>query len=469
MNASAERQRWHAHESFSPLLSSLAGLRDSDMSAGFIALIDAWALIAVMWGSRLIAGSVDAASAVFALALLASLTGTRSSSGRLHATALDDVGLMLSRSVLCFAAAAALTTLTGIGDQTLLLFTAASSAVALSAARILSRRVELGMSRGGKPAGVLIIGAGQVARQVIKAANQRREYGLEVVGAVDDDPRFDEERLGAPVLGRLNDTVRILRERDIRILVVAFSQTNPGEMVRVIREAQAGGVSVWVVPRFFELGSSGGARELLWGLPLACLAPPAPQHPQWAFKRLLDLVGASVGLLFGLPVMAVCALAVLVESGRPVLHRQTRISRNGREFTILKFRTMEQASPNVERTEWSADPLRVTRVGSFLRDRSLDELPQLFNVLRGDMSIVGPRPERPHFVGLFSQQHRHYADRHRVPAGITGWAQIHGLRGSNSSIEERVVFDNNYIDGWSMTEDAKIMVKTIKALTGHDD
>jgi len=447
----------------------LASVKSPFIPSDLVLLADTWVLLAASWTSRLIVGWVDPGVAVFSLLLFIALVGTRADANRIQATAIEDVRLIMLRSIICFGLTAALVVLTSTGDSTLLLYTASAAATALVASRMAGRKIEITLRRGGARANVLIIGAGEIARQIVSASKEQPQYGLSIVGAVDDEPRYGDDQLGAPLLGGLRDAHRLLREHQVQILVVAFSHTNPGEMVRVIRDAQAVGAAVWVVPRFFELGRAGGGGELLWGLPLVRLGSPAPSHPQWAFKRALDVLLASVGLFIAAPVMALCAAAVLVESGRPALLRQRRVSANGREFTILKFRTMREPDPSLESTEWAANPLRVTRVGAFLRDKSLDELPQLFNVLRGDMSLVGPRPERPHFVDLFSSQYRHYNDRHRVPAGITGWAQIHGLRGDDTSLEDRVVFDNNYIDGWSISEDFRIMARTVKTLMGQGD
>jgi exopolysaccharide biosynthesis polyprenyl glycosylphosphotransferase len=424
-------------------------------------------LLVVLWSARIVVGYHDPSVALGTAALFIALTGTRAVPDRLQAPIFEDLKVVAHRTTMAFAVVAALVTLTSTGDLTLLLYTLTAATAALALGRLGARAVESRMRKRGAMTNTLVLGAGAVARQIIHASQEREGYGLNIIGAVDDDPRYASGELGVEVLGALRDAQRLIRERDIRTLIVAFSNTNPGEMVRIIRDAQAHGIAVWIVPRFFELGRAGGADELLWGVPLMRLTPPAPQQPQWQFKRALDVVLAGAAMIAAAPVAALCGLAVLVESGRPILHRQRRVSRDGREFTILKFRTMRPVDSTVEGTEWGADPMRITRVGSWLRDKSLDELPQLYNVLKGDMSLVGPRPERPHFVDRFGEEHRHYNDRHRVPAGLTGWAQIHGLRGDDTPMEDRIVFDNNYIDSWSISEDVRIMARTIKTFMGQ--
>ena len=445
---------------------ALEGLNPGFGLSDVIVLLDAWILLVVIWTTRVVAGYLDFSVALGCSLLFFALTGTRAIT-RLETPLFDDLKLITGRATVSFALVAALVTLTSVGDMTVLLYTMSAATVSLVTGRLAARAVESKMRARGAMGNALVIGAGEIARKIVRASQEHQGYGLRIVGAVDDDPRYSRDELGVDILGALRDTSRLLREKEIRTLVVAFSHTNPGEMVRIIREAQAQGICVWIVPRFFEMGRAGGAEELLWGLPLVRLTPPAPQHPQWHFKRAMDLVLASVALIVAAPVMALCGLAVLVESGRPVLHRQRRVSRDGTQFTIFKFRTMRPIGESIESAEWGADPMRVTRVGKWLRDKSLDELPQLYNILKGDMSLVGPRPERPHFVNLFVEEHRHYEDRHRVPAGLTGWAQIHGLRGDDTPMEERIVFDNNYIDSWSLSDDVRIMVRTVKTFMGQ--
>jgi lipopolysaccharide/colanic/teichoic acid biosynthesis glycosyltransferase len=190
------------------------------------------------------------------------------------------------------------------------------------------------------------------------------------------------------------------------------------------------------------------------------LKSPAHYRPQWALKRLFDIVVTVGATLVLSPLFLMITAAVYLNLGRPIVHRQRRITRGGRPFEMLKFRTMRIAESQVETTEWAADQARMTRLGSFLRASSLDELPQLFNILRGDMSLVGPRPERPHFVDVFSDRYPEYDARHRLPAGLTGWAQVHGLRG-DTSIEERAAFDNYYIENWSLGKDIRIILRTM--------
>ncbi|MEV6422855.1 sugar transferase [Streptomyces sp. NPDC051662] len=204
----------------------------------------------------------------------------------------------------------------------------------------------------------------------------------------------------------------------------------------------------------------------LWGFAARRVEPPAAPGRRCGavVKRLLDVVFTLPLLVAASPVLLACALAVRLCDGRDVLFRQERVGQHGRTFTLLKFRTLRPADEHESATRWNiANDLRMSSVGNFLRRTSMDELPQLWNVLRGDMSLVGPRPERPFFVANFSKTQPGYAARHRMPVGITGLAQVHGLRG-DTSIEERSRFDNHYIDHWSLWQDVCILLRTAVSL-----
>ena len=326
------------------------------------------------------------------------------------------------------------------------------------------------MRREQRSVRTLVVGGGEIARRVISTLGTHDEYGMTVVGAADDDPKFAGDDLGARILGGINDIPDIVRNHRVGVVIVAFSGGDQTGIMEVIRGAMAVGAKVWIVPRFFELGSTQSGGDHLWGLPVVRLQPPARSRPEWVLKRTLDVVVSGIALVLIAPLLLVLAALVYFESGRPILLKQVRVGLDSRPFKMLKFRTMAVADPDTESTEWSPANDRVTRIGKVLRDTSLDELPQLFNVLRGDMSLVGPRPERPYFVDLFSELYPRYGARHRLPAGLTGWAQVHGLRG-DTSIEERAAFDNYYVDNWSLSKDVKILLKTATTFTnrGGDD
>jgi exopolysaccharide biosynthesis polyprenyl glycosylphosphotransferase len=307
----------------------------------------------------------------------------------------------------------------------------------------------------------LIVGAGHLGVQIAETLQTHAEYGMVPIGFLDG---FDGTGLPLPILGDLSALDRVLSEFEIRRVVVAFGSHREAEMVDVLRACEAASIEVHVLPRFFELGvaPSGPDTEEVWGIPLVRVKRAALRSRSWRMKRAFDLVVATIALVLSAPIFALIALAVRVSSPGPVLFRQKRVGQGGQLVEVLKFRTL-QVNDDSDRTWSVVTDVRVTPVGKFLRATSLDELPQLLNVIRGEMSLVGPRPERPHFVSEFNERVVRYDDRHRVPVGMTGWAQVHGLRG-DTSIEERARFDNRYIEHWSLWRDVVILGRTIAAV-----
>lgn len=305
----------------------------------------------------------------------------------------------------------------------------------------------------------LVVGSGPTGVEIARALEDNPEVGLVPCGFVD---RFECDS-ELPLVGRPEDLPLILAATGVRQVVIAFGGTSEAELVDIVRRCHDLDVQFYVVPRLFELGvSAGNVGQEVDGLPLVKVANPH-QRARRA-KRLFDLVTAAILLALTAPVLALCALAVKLTSRGPVFFRQLRIGVGGRPFEILKFRSMKVNDDS--NTQWSADDDdRVTAVGRILRPSHLDEMPQLINVLRGEMSLVGPRPERPHFVEQFSVEVDGYEYRHRVPVGITGWAQVHGYWG-DTSVDRRVRLDNRYIENWSMWRDLVIALRTFPTLFG---
>jgi exopolysaccharide biosynthesis polyprenyl glycosylphosphotransferase len=339
----------------------------------------------------------------------------------------------------------------------------------------------------GKP--VLIMGAGLVGSQVARRLDSHPEYGLAPVGFLDDDPRSIAEVGGrdVPVLGTAEDLDKIVERTGVRNLIVAFSSVADARISRLIQRCQELGIEVSVVPRMFDTINDRVGYDTVGGLPLLSFSGVNPKGVQFAIKHVIDRVSAIVLLIVFSPVIVLASMAVRLNSPGPVLFRQRRVGRDGTAFDLYKFRSMRadtvpvaqpvSADISLLESTLAVDTApggveggedRRTLVGRILRRTSIDELPQLFNVLRGDMSIVGPRPERPEFVELFGRDIARYGDRHRVKSGITGWAQVHGLRGQ-TSLAERVEWDNYYIAHWSLALDLKIALLTIVAVFRNAD
>ena len=323
------------------------------------------------------------------------------------------------------------------------------------------RMVGLARSRGYDLEDTLIIGTGPVGVDVAAALQQNPGFGLVPCGFVD---RYDDV-VGLPVVGRPEHLPEILDRTGVRHVILAFGAAGEEELVSIIRRCQEQMVQFYAVPRLFELGvSAEDVGHEVEGLPLVPLRRPGVSAGLWPAKRAFDIVASLLLLVLSSPILAACALAVRLTSRGPVLFRQVRVGIGGRPFEILKFRTMKVNDDSA--TRWSVDDDdRVTKVGKVLRPTHLDELPQLLNVLRGEMSLVGPRPERPHFVEQFGEEIDGYHFRHRVPVGITGWAQVNGYWG-DTSIETRVRLDNRYIENWSLWRDLVIGLRTIPTLLG---
>jgi exopolysaccharide biosynthesis polyprenyl glycosylphosphotransferase len=323
----------------------------------------------------------------------------------------------------------------------------------------------------------LIVGAGRIGAAVARRLLAAPQLGLKPVAFLDKEPMIDtSEELGVPVVGASWDLDEAIARYGIEQVIVTFSTAPDDVLLRLVRRCEELGIGVSVVPRLFERMPERYSIDHVGGIALVSPRRADPRTWEFTAKYAVDRVVAGAALLLLSPVLAIVALAVLVSMGRPIFFRQTRIGRDGRSFDMLKFRSMRPSPGHApELHVVSADVLgpggveggedRRTRVGTFLRRSSLDELPQLINVARGDMSIVGPRPERPEYVSEFQQTVYRYGDRHRVKSGITGWAQIHGLRGK-TSLADRAEWDNFYIENFSLWLDFKIALRTVGAVLG---
>jgi exopolysaccharide biosynthesis polyprenyl glycosylphosphotransferase len=323
--------------------------------------------------------------------------------------------------------------------------------------------------RGLDGAPTLIVGAGHVGMRLARRLEANPEYGLTPVGFLDANPlQGGGEVPGVPVLGSPDELDWVAQLTGAEHVVIAFSSEPDERLVDLVRRCEALGLEVSLVPRLFESLNHRATYEPLGGTPLMGLRSVHPKGWQFAVKHAFDRLGAALLILAFAPLMGAIALAVRLSSPGPVIFRQRRVGRDGSVFDLFKFRSMRMPDPAAEGFRPDADSApgcvegtdRRTLIGTFLRKTSLDELPQFFNVLLGDMSLVGPRPERPEFVELFETDIRRYGDRHRVKSGVTGWAQVHGLRGQ-TSLSDRVEWDNYYIEHWTLGLDFKILAMTM--------
>jgi exopolysaccharide biosynthesis polyprenyl glycosylphosphotransferase len=396
---------------------------------------------------------------------------------RLRISALDDVRTVIATTVFASMGVLSLRILlpgevSDLAPQSLRLF--AFSAVYLAAGRVALDWSQLKARRHGeqtKP--TLIVGAGRVGRLTAERLVQRPELGLMPVGFIDKEP-LDEPGLPVPVLGASWDLERLIEQHGVEHVIVTFSTAPSEVLLRQVQRCEELGVAVSLVPRLFERVNGRLEVEHVGGLPLLSTHRADPKGWQFALKYISDRIVAAVLLLLTAPLLLLLALGTLVSVGRPVLFRQPRVGRDGNEFEMLKFRSMRMPAEAETAPDLPDDTApggvegddRRTRFGAFLRRTSLDELPQLLTVLKGDMSLIGPRPERPDFARLFEDNVYRYGDRHRVKSGITGWAQVHGLRGK-TSLSDRVEWDNYYIENWSLWLDVKILLMTLWVVLSH--
>ncbi len=343
----------------------------------------------------------------------------------------------------------------------LLIFTVLAF-VGVGAMRFLFKEVLQALRRRGHNLRyVLVLGAGRLARQALEQIEAHRELGFRPVGCLSlTRSRVGQSVDGTQVIGTVRDLREVLGRQQIDQVLVALPSRSFHRLPRIMEICADTTVDVKLVPDVYQYATLFGGLEEFGGLPIVNLQSVGVLGINALAKRAFDLILSALFLALLAPLLLLVALLVKLGSPGPVLYRQERVGLDGKPFRMLKLRTMRnQAEQDGPRFAEPEDP-RVTRLGSLLRRASIDELPQLLNVLAGDMSLVGPRPERPIFIDKFRRHIPRYQLRHMVKAGMTGWAQIHGLRGQ-TSIEKRVEYDLYYIEHWSLLLDLRILARTL--------
>jgi len=336
----------------------------------------------------------------------------------------------------------------------------ASSIVATSLSRATFRELlRFARRRGYNQRYAVVVGGGDPAAEVLRVLRRRPDVGIQVLGLLSDKgavPAGDVRWLGG-----LDDVRAILDRHQVDIVIIALPHTDYARLDAVLGGIGDDPVAIHFVPDVFALASLRGGIEEFEAVPFIHLRESPLFGWNLVLKRAFDLVFGAAALVLAAPIMLAIVLAFKLASAGPVFYRQERMGLDGRRFRMLKFRTMRIDAERDTGPVWARpDDPRRTRLGSLLRRTSLDELPQLLNVLKGEMSLVGPRPERPTFVEEFRRRVPGYMLRHKVKAGITGWAQINGWRG-DTSIEKRIEYDLYYIERWSLGFDLRILVRTL--------
>ncbi len=309
---------------------------------------------------------------------------------------------------------------------------------------------------------ILLVGYSRAAEEYVTRINANPQWGYVIRGILDDRIPRGTLYKGVKVLGVIDNLTIILPENRLDEIAITLALEDYGRLEEIVDLCEKSGVHTKFIPDYNSLIPSRPYTEDLMGLPVINIRyVPLTNTLNWVTKRFVDIVGSAAGLVLISPIMLLTALAVKLSSPGPIIFKQERIGLHNKPFWMYKFRTMEIQKESAEKRAWTVkDDPRVTKIGKFLRRTSLDEFPQLYNILRGDMSLVGPRPERPLFVEKFREEIPRYMIKHQVRPGLTGWAQINGYRG-DTSIRKRIDYDIFYIENWTMGLDIKILFLTI--------
>ncbi|MCZ7420616.1 MULTISPECIES: sugar transferase [unclassified Micromonospora] len=381
---------------------------------------------------------------------------------RRHVSILDELPSLCGRLL---ASAAVVAIIAALRHSSVEYVSGFMRGVALSAGlvilgRVVSRTLTIAVrKRRWVEHNAIIIGSGPVGLELARLLRRYPRYGLRFVGCVDAPARQRGATL--PLSGTLDDLEHLVRLLECEVLVIADPDCPESTLMETLLRPRSARCDLWAVPRLWGSRAQGGYPDHIGAIPIIKIGDVTFSGPRWAVKRASDLLFATVALIVLCPVLLLCTVATAAEGGRGIFFRQERIGRHGRSFQVIKFRTLRPRDEQESQTNWTiGHDRRVGPIGRFMRRTSLDELPQLWNILRGDMSVVGPRPERPYFVEKFSAEYPNYAARHRVPVGLTGLAQVSGLRG-DTPISDRTRFDNYYIENWSLWLDVKVVLRTV--------
>ncbi len=307
---------------------------------------------------------------------------------------------------------------------------------------------------------ILIAGDGPLAHLVIDKIRLHEEFGFELAGMITESGSGAAYR-DVEIVGNLTEVRPLVRDQQVDQLYIALPLTAHEQILQLLHDVANEVVDIKVVPDLLQYITLGAGVEDLDGVPIVNLSRIPMEGFPAVIKRAFDIVAAGGALLLFAPLFPLVALAVKLTSRGPVFYRQQRMGLDGRSFELLKFRSMVTDAERATGPVWASDDdARCTPIGAVLRKLSLDELPQFWNIIRGDMSLVGPRPERPHFVDEFREHIPHYMHRHRMRAGLTGWAQVNGWRG-NTSLDKRIEYDLYYIENWSLALDVRILWMTV--------
>ena len=309
---------------------------------------------------------------------------------------------------------------------------------------------------------VLMVGAGVLGEQVATKLNQREYLGYSIIGFLDDNIKKGHVIADSKVIGTINDLCDVILTNQVDKVIITISPRHSVLLECIIDMCERYGVKAEIVPDYYRYLPAKHYIDMIDDIPIIDIRyVPLDNSFKKVMKRISDLILAMAGIIILSPVLFLTAIIIKLSSKGPVIFKQERIGLNRKKFVMYKFRSMQIQDNEDENHQWTVkDDPRTTKFGSFIRKTSIDELPQLFNILKGDMSLIGPRPERPYFVEKFREEVPEYMIKHHVRPGMSGWAQVHGWRG-NTSIKKRIEFDIYYVENWTLFLDIKIFVMTL--------
>ena len=318
------------------------------------------------------------------------------------------------------------------------------------------------MKKGYGSRNLILVGYSRSAEELIDRIIRFPEWGYRIVGILDDNAEPGTEYRKVKVIGKIKDLSGYLKENKVEEVDITLPLDQYSRLEKIVAKCEKSGVHTKFRPDYYNIISTRPFTEDLWGLPAINIRyVPLSNSFNAIVKRIGDIIGSALLIALFSPVMLVAVIGVKLSSPGPLIFRQIRVGLHNKEFEMYKFRSMRVQSEKEEKKAWTVkNDSRVTKFGKIIRKTSIDELPQFFNVLKGDMSLVGPRPERPYFVEKFKEEIPRYMVKHQVRPGITGWAQVNGLRG-DTSIQKRIEYDLYYIENWSVSFDLRILFLTV--------
>ncbi len=326
---------------------------------------------------------------------------------------------------------------------------------------IVGKIIDHSYAKGKHQSQVVIVGYSETAKAYIDRVSANPQWGYHIVGILDDEKETGHTYKDVPVIGTTDGLTSLLEKNETDEIVICLKLTEHSKLKTVVNTCEKSGVHTKFIPDYMNVLPTQPYTEDMQGLPVINIRyVPLMSWGNAAIKRAMDIFGSLFAIILFSPVMLVVAILVKTTSKGGVIFKQERVGKHNRPFKMYKFRSMVVQTDESEKDKWTTkNDARVTKVGAFIRKTSIDELPQFFNVLKGDMSLIGPRPERPFFVEKFKEEIPRYMVKHQVRPGITGWAQVNGWRG-DTSISERIACDLYYIEHWSLKLDVKILFLT---------